>query len=147
MKKQHSFHSCSRVDRRGAASIVALAGLVLVTLISAVMLKSSLARRDRARLEAYLIQADWLVEAGLERAYVQLSEDREYQGETWEIPAESLGGRHAIVQIKVDSSAELLPIKVDIEAEYPSGTIQKTRRVGHYLIDRNRIAEPVEGSS
>ncbi len=134
-------------QRRGAASVVALAALVLLTMVSALMLKTSLARIELARLEENRLQADWLLEAGLERAIVQLAIDNDYQGETWKIEAESLGGRSAVVQIKVAFEADSDWTEVTIEAVYPAELDKKARKVRVYRIDREPSAKALKEDS
>ncbi|MEW4569889.1 hypothetical protein AB1L88_18645 [Tautonia sp. JC769] len=111
------------VRRRGGAALVALVCLGTMGVVVVGLLRVSKARSDQLRRVEWRCQADWLVEAGLERAAARLGADRDYGGETWRIPGESLGGsRSAEVVITRlpagDDGAE--PVRVQVRADYPA---------------------------
>lgn len=92
--------------RRGLAAMVALVSISFATVIAAVILKAGVAEHGYIRRLERQSQADWLVEAGLDRAAAQLVRTPSYSGETWPISASSLGGtRDAIVRIEVKRDA------------------------------------------
>lgn len=75
----------SRVRQRGAVLIVALVCLfVSVTMVGA-LLEGTLRARRQLRAVRDLRQTELLVQAGIQRARYQYAQDREYQGETWNI--------------------------------------------------------------
>lgn len=92
--------------RRGGAALVALVCLSVTALVIAGLFQVSLSRSDQVRRMERVRQADWLVEAGLERAAARFNLDPTYLGETWAIPAELLGGKPASVVIKVEESRD-----------------------------------------
>ena len=109
--------------RRGGAALVALLCLSLLGLIIAAMLRANLTRRDHLRSIAHRLQADWLVEAGAERAAARLESGGDYEGETWRIPAEALGGRSAVVDIEVasaDDGSKTVRVRADYPVDSPS---------------------------
>lgn len=69
--------------RRGAALIVALVVLALVSGFVAVWLSAALRQRRQLRFQEQRLQALLLAEAGLERAQAQLAAEPKYLGETW----------------------------------------------------------------
>ncbi|MBL8849427.1 MAG: hypothetical protein JNG89_07075 [Planctomycetaceae bacterium] len=73
--------------RQGAALVVALICLLLVSMLSAVLIRTALAQRDQLQRDAWQLQAEWLAQAGLERALVRLGSDPAYTGETWQTAA------------------------------------------------------------
>ena len=84
-----------------------LIGLIVIGIICAGLLKVALARRAEVGAEERGLQADWLAESGLERASARLSAAGDYSGETWQIPAEELGGRASgTVAIRVEPVAD-----------------------------------------
>jgi hypothetical protein len=102
---------------------VALACLSVIAMIVAGLIRLAAARADRLDAAARLSQADWLVEAGLERSSIRLRSDPSYDGEAWEVPAEALGGRSGLVVIAVEPGDEAHPTSaqtVRIRADYPS---------------------------
>ena len=116
-----------------------VAGIMLVV----VARQAGIARRtvDRSLRSA---QAQWLTEAGVERAVARLAADPAYAGETWHVSAQELGGRDdAEVRIKIKKVAGRpgrLP--VGVEADYPRDALLRCRRVKQIEVDRAPITPP-----
>ena len=72
-------------------AVAVLICLVVVTLISGVLLKVGLAHRDSVRAQERRLQAEWLAQAGLDRALFRLAASAGYTGETWQLSAADLG--------------------------------------------------------
>lgn len=113
-----------RTDRRrpmsrGAAAFFALVCLSLLALVVIGMLRQGRIRRERMRAAEHRQQADWLVEAGLERAAARLGAEADYEGENWAIGPETLGGRSAVVVIAVEPG-EGEARSVRVRAAYPA---------------------------
>ncbi|WP_152053836.1 hypothetical protein [Tautonia marina] len=110
--------------RRGGAALVALVCLSVMGVVVVGLLRVSKARADQLRRIEWQRQADWLVEAGLERAAVRLKADPTYDGETWSIPADSPGLRAATVVITIatdrEGDGEDEAFRVLVRADYPS---------------------------
>jgi len=96
--------------RRGLTTVAVLICLLVLGLICGVLVKLGVAYRDRVRTEERRLQAEWLAEAGVDRALARLARDPEYAGESWEIPADALAlatsqrpekGPAAVVAIEV----------------------------------------------
>ena len=117
-------------NRRGAALIVAMICAVLVTLMLSTMVKITLTRAQQARHREQALQADWLAEAGVERAQAMLTAQPDYQGETWAIEAETLGGPyHGAVTITVAAIPENPQARdVRVQADYPAGQTERIRK-------------------
>ncbi len=89
-------------NRRGIGLAIALVAMVIFTMVAASLLRRVAAGRAAIRAEERTLQADWLAASGLERAAARLGADPSYGGETWELPADRLDGRHAAsVRIEV----------------------------------------------
>lgn len=94
---------CSR--RRGGALIIALVLLTVASLLGVVVVRSVIAHARQLQRTPWRMQAEALVEAGLNRAAVQLATAPNYPGETWLIPAADLGDRFAArVEIRRDAA-------------------------------------------
>jgi len=92
--------------RSGLAAMVALVSISFATVIAAVILKAGVAEHGYMRRLERQSQADWLVEAGLDRAAAQLVRTPTYSGETWPIAASHLGGsQDAVVHIAINREA------------------------------------------
>lgn len=84
---------CSR--RRGGALVIALVLLTVASLLGVVVVRSVIAHARQLQRTPWRLQAEALVEAGLNRAAAQLATAPDYTGETWQIPAADLGDRFA----------------------------------------------------
>jgi hypothetical protein len=132
-KRQHSTQRQPR--KRGAVLICVVVCLAIAALLIAAMLQSTLLTRRRIRTEKHLRQAEWLVQAGAERAAFRLANEVEYRGEQWPLAAETIVGTHpGLVSISVRrDSTERASVRV--VAEYPSGGATSIRRTREFLID------------
>ena len=119
-----------RFSRRGAALVMAMVALLVVTLMSAALVQSLVTGQRQARRYADELQAQWLAEAGLERAVVQLARDAQYRGETWQT---EIGGELGSVTITTEPETR----KIVAEAVYPP---EEHRRV---LVRREVNAAPL----
>ncbi|MBI5760399.1 MAG: hypothetical protein HZA46_17930 [Planctomycetales bacterium] len=115
--------------RRGAVLLAVLVCVVLVSLIALTLIKLTLAQRSQVQRELWRMQADWLVESGLERAAGKLANDSEYAGETWSVPAEQFGGgRGGEVQIEVSPmDGQPQQRQVRVQAIFPADTDQRAK--------------------
>jgi type II secretory pathway component PulK len=117
--------------------IPALVCIVLVALLCSVLLKQAHIQRGLVRTEQRRSQAEWLAESGLARAVARLAADRNYKGETWEIPAQALGGDwDGVVRINVET-VENQPARrrVSVEADYPSVEEPRARQRKHLIVN------------
>lgn len=116
-------------ERRSATVLICvLACLVVVTGISAAMIKSALTARKAVRQERARAQAMFLLEAGIQRAVARLTRDADYQGESWRLPAEVLGGMDtALVEIAVSEASDASST-VAVTAQYPADSPLGVRR-------------------
>lgn len=116
-------------SRRGAVIIVVLLGLLLIGLISGSLFKLAFAQRSQTLREQIRVQCDWLAESGCDRAAAQLAGDASYRGETWEIPAEIMGGHGAaIVEIDIGSEpGESVRRLGSVVATYPRDSVDRAR--------------------
>lgn len=128
-----------RLPRRGVLLVIALICLLIVSMIGMTVLRTAATQRRQTLREQLRIQADWLAEAGLERAAARWAADADYDGETWQIPASELDGRHAAV-VRIT----LRPMKADperrmvsITAEFPKDDVQRARSSKQALLGRD----------
>jgi len=110
-------------------AIIVLVCLVIIASIGTQLLRVALTGRARGRVEERTLQAEWLVESGVERAAYQLASNPNYQGETWEISAEELGNKHAgRVSIRVEvSKSHPKQRRLEVRADYPCDAADRSR--------------------
>lgn len=128
----------SRRDRGGSVVVVVLVCLMALAMIGAASLRVGLHERRLIRADEGRLQAEWLMRSGLERAVFRLAEEESYVGETWDIPADVLGGKvPAVVRIVVakdDAGPDRR--RVSVQADLTSGSAQRVRRSGRWVVER-----------
>jgi hypothetical protein len=121
--------------RRGFLAVAVLISMAAASLILLLTLRTAADSRRVAQGQLQQAQAQWLVESGLERAAARLASDAQYQGETWSIPAEELGGSAAVVLIRVAPVAgEADSRAVFVEADYPNHPVDRARKTKEVLV-------------
>ena len=130
---------------QGVALICVIVCLAVITMLIAGMFKRTLLTRRQLRTERNLRQAQWLAQAGAERAAFRLANDAEYSGEVWALAAESIvGSDPGVVSISVNHDATgydapdhdaMDRVTVQVTADYPSGNVASVRRTREFLID------------
>jgi Tfp pilus assembly protein PilX len=114
--------------RRGVTMVIVLAALMVVVIVAVALVRLAVSQSKRARLVTEQVQADWLVEAGFERAWARLQSNAEYQGETWEIEAQDLAGKPAVVSIAIlPGKSDETRLAIQVRAEYPAGAAATVR--------------------
>jgi type II secretory pathway component PulK len=92
--------------RRGAALAFTLGVVTVLSMLALLVARSFVALHQQRTQQERELQADFLVESGLERAAARLSGDAQYQGETWHLPAQETGlPADASVAIKIVEAA------------------------------------------
>ena len=134
-----------RAPRRGLTTVAVLICLVVIMLISGVLLKIGVAHRDRVCAQERSLQAEWLAQAGLDRALARLASSAGYAGETWVLAPRDLGlpeaaggetGKAALVLIKIEKppgSPEQRLIKV--QADFPPDPPHRARHSAQMLVE------------
>ena len=115
--------------RRGMLTVVVLVCLLVLTLIAGAILRAGSAHREDQRAAERRLQAEWLAEAGLQRAAARLAADPGYTGETWEIPARELGSADdATVTIAVEKpGGDPKRRTIRAQADYPRDPPRRAR--------------------
>ena len=118
-----------RVNRRGAASIVALAVLAIFAGVIAQQTRRVLMERRQMRDEVAFLQTEKLADAGMLLARKSKVEDPAWMGLTWNLPA---GAIH-----QTNSAVVVITVQEDsctVVARYPSNTeipfqVTRTRKL------------------
>ena len=116
--------------RRGAVLIIVLIVLTVATTLFAIWGPAAVRERRQADVRLRAVQANWLVESGIDRAVARLRIDNDYAGETWQISANELGGRHAAaVTIRVETPADAPQQRtIHVQADHPPEAEHRVRR-------------------
>jgi hypothetical protein len=133
-----------RRRRDGMVLVVVIVCLMVAAMMLVAVARQAGTARRAVRTDQFSAQAQWLAEAGVERALARLGADPAYAGETWPIPAKELDGQNdAEVRIqteKVPSRPDRLDIRV--EADYPLSPELRCRRAKQIEVDRERTTPP-----
>lgn len=117
-----------KTRRKGAILAVALATLLVVTLLAGAILRSYLQAHRQLRRQQDQLQAQWLADGALARAATRLRQDAAYTGETWQ--AEVSGGSEpvlGVVTIRVKPQADQpQAVQIEVEARYPDHEWQRS---------------------
>ena len=118
----------SRPRRTGMILAVVLVALLIVMLLGAAIANAFLAQRQLARDNQQRQQAFWLAESALHRAAHRLANEPGYEGETWQVSADDLGGTYAgIAIVRVETISEDKPgRRIIVDATYPSGALKES---------------------
>ena len=134
----------SIVTRRGAVALTVIVLLILIGILCGALVRGAAAGREQLRQEERRAQADWLAEAGLERAAAKLAGAGDYRGETWRVPAAELGGSwEGVVQIRVEADGGRHRVRA--EATYPADSPRGARRTKRAIVTRTESADRGEG--
>jgi hypothetical protein len=121
--------------RGGAVLVAALVALLIVMAMLASMLEGTLRARRQLHVQRDLRQTELLLQAGVERAALQLARDASFRGDTWNVPAESLADRGVgRVTTEISQQSDDGPWIVRIVAEFPLGTAASIRRSREFQI-------------
>jgi len=115
--------------RRGMLAIGVLVCLIVLTLIAGAILRTGAAQREEGRTRERRLQAEWLAEAGLQRALARLDVEPGYSGETWDIDARELDSADAAtVTITVGRPAgDAKRRTIRARADYPRDPPRRAR--------------------
>ena len=112
-----------RPTRRGAILAVALATLLVVTLLAGVVVRGYLQSYRQMRIVQDKAQAEWLADSGVARALAQRKLDPSYSGETWqlELPAASGNPAAGVVTIKIaPKTGESTTGRILVDSHFPA---------------------------
>ena len=118
-------------SRRGTIVIIAMIALLLASAMGLALIKTSLAERKLVLQSQHRLQAQWLTEAGIERAVVQYRLNPNYDKETWIVPDSLLDeGEACTIAIKIhaaslDKDSQL--VRVTVFTDFMTGDFQRIR--------------------
>ncbi len=116
-------------SHRGTVLVATLVCLLVVMGILGAMVQGALRAQKQLHRERDFRQTEFLLQAGSDRANYRLANDANYQGETWNLPADSIADRgEGRVTIQIVAGSGEAVRKAQIMAEYPVGGETSIRR-------------------
>jgi hypothetical protein len=132
------------VQRRGVVLVAALVCLLIVMTILGSTLLATLRSARQLHLERDLRQCELLFVAGMDRAAFRLTNEMDYRGETWKLPAPAIvGSGDGLVTIEVSRGPGGDSPQVTVVAEYPTGSELSIRRSRTFQVP-SKISQPEE---
>ena len=127
-RRSQSPFSCSeKKQSRGFALLMILVCLMIASAMLASIFKSTTAMQRFTQRREWRIQAQWLVESGVERAAAKLAENDQYNGETWLLSGDQLGGTDealVTIEVTVDPGQPRRRL-VSVRADYPNHPLHR----------------------
>jgi len=117
-------------SRRGTIAVIAMIAILITISIGLGLVQTALQSRRQALQWQRQKQAQWLAEAGIERAAAQLADSADYRGETWKLTADELGGRFdGEVRIELEPAGDNggNNYQLTVVADYPAESEQRIR--------------------
>lgn len=118
---------CKRHSRRGAALIMALVVLAVVSLLMAEQVRRVLADRRHERLELLRVQTEAAADAALRTAVERLQADATWNGAVWDIPREVIPSG-AVIQVEVKVQDGF--VRAEAAAELEDSVVCRVTRTG-----------------
>lgn len=134
--------------RRGAALLLVMVGLLVASLILAVLVQVTLRQQRQFRQDVYRVQSHWCAVAGLQRAAQQLALDPAYPGEKMQLKPSAAA--HSVPE---DALAEVTIVvtaadgdrrQVQVTAVYPHAAAWRVQSVRSLWL---ATAEPIPVSA
>jgi type II secretory pathway component PulK len=121
--------------------------LIAVSVLVVNWLKSASFVREQLRSAERRLQADWLVEAALDRAATQLAKNETYTGETWKITAAELGGADsATIEIKVTPGTNAAAHRtIHVAADFPADSLHQVHKTKDITVKATSVKEKQGG--
>jgi Tfp pilus assembly protein PilX len=130
-----------RTVRRGATLIVALVTLLIVMLFSATLMRTLIASHRRTRLFQHHLQAQWLAEAAVQRARVQLAVDSDYSGETWRPAMPGAGSESGVAVIRLEKvDGQGSSQRIVVNAHFPDHPTRRASARRELRLERSNLS-------
>lgn len=118
-------------SRRGTIVIIAMIALLLASAMGLALIKTSLAERKLVLRSQHRLQAQWLTEAGIERAVVQYRQNPGFDKETWTVPAALLPqGETCSIAITLQAASlnnDTDLVRLTVVTDYQTEDLQRIR--------------------
>jgi Tfp pilus assembly protein PilV len=123
--------------QRGITLILVLACMAIAAALLIVGVKMAVSSHRITRTFLWNAQAQLLAESAMDRAAAQLAADANYTGETWRIPAETLGGNNAgivIIEVRpIPDQANRRLVKA--QADFPDDPLDRIRYIKEITLE------------
>ncbi len=125
-------------QRAGFALIGVMIVLVVCSMLVVSWFRTIAAQREQLRMAEDRLTAEWLAEGAMDRAAAKFRHSPDYQGETWTVAADELGGQNgATMKIRIEPVAEHSDRHtIEIEADYPQNSLRSVRVSKRIIVNR-----------
>ena len=133
-----------RRGRRGAAMVIALVCLSVVMLLSATIVRNLVFHQRQTRADQQRLQALWLAESAVDRAYAALRSDPEFTSSVWHVElAGAHGTQTGVAEITVELD-EGLPRqrRVRVVARWPDDPVYGSVHRKNLIVNLPESGDP-----
>jgi type II secretory pathway component PulK len=118
------------------ALVIAIVCLAVASALLVSVARLSVARRSASRAQEWRAQAGWLADSAVERAAARLRDNPRYPGETWNVPADALGGSSAgVIRIEIQTPTDRPETReVRVTADYPDDPEHRARETRRAVV-------------
>ncbi len=132
----------NRPQRRGVVLIVVIVTISISLTLFGLWARNIVNEHQRLAYQRFRLQAVRLAEAGVRRAIARRTADPQFEQETWTVPADQLGGKHAAnVRVRAVPRDAPSTVRYEATAEYPAGAVRQAR-----LTRQIEVSIPPSGS-
>ena len=140
MQNRYSIKERRNLGTKRIGTIVLLPMICLALSLAIIgeLLQQTSIELKQLKKGQYHLQANWLADAGAQRAVEKLTSQQKYSGETWRLQPEEIGGKfpgEVIIQI-IRSNKNNKFITIRTQASYPANAIQRVRVNRDWTFDR-----------
>ncbi len=133
-----SRHESHGAYRAGIVLFTTIVALLAATIIALGILRAAISQYGSIRDQRRQLQTEQLAQAAIGRALDRLRTAADYRGETWEVPADELGGPLAgevLIEVsKPGVAGDDNTLKISVRADYPANQFYRSRQSRELLV-------------
>jgi hypothetical protein len=117
--------AATRLHRSGIVLLATIVCLAAVMMFFGAWVRVAVAERKQLHSIEDRVQAEYLAASGVRRARARLNVEPAYQGETWQLECEALGGRTGVAQIEIKTDGPSNERVIRVTAQVPADAINR----------------------
>jgi type II secretory pathway component PulK len=129
-------------SRSGAVIVIAMICLLLSSVLAVSLVKLALAHREQIDRDVWQLQAEWLAEAGLDRAAARLHSEADYRGEVWAPDLTGALPHAARIEISVEPRDGDGATAITVVSDYPDDAHERVRVRKSTILSAVRTGQP-----
>jgi len=115
----------TRPHRSGLVLLATIVCMAAVMMFFAAWVRVAVAERKQLHSIEDRVQAEYLAASAVRKARARLIAEPAYEGETWRLEREALGGRTGVAQIEIKRDASSEERIIRVTAQVPADAVQR----------------------